>query len=235
MLNLNDLVNSIASKFKGRFIEGHEFYGRKDGRVHPCKIVKVFEVSDRKQYEIEWLRDDQKMRGKALVNGDELTVRNPPFTKQVLKSFIKDSTYRSFPWLLHENLAKKHGISTIPPQEIKSYISPQNGLVVCSRKRKKSGETQSGKVNLILYLTYIFLCSLGSLSIKIVSVDCKKVASEKGIIVYVRRNKITSLLTGKSADGGKRGDDVEGNVLQFFGQTTLRICVHISFITFRLS
>ena len=45
-------------------------------------------------------------------------------------------------------------------------------------------------------------------------------ASEKGIIVYVRRNKLSSLLTGKSADGGKRRDDVEVSLLNFFGQIT---------------
>ncbi|KAG6396274.1 hypothetical protein SASPL_142421 [Salvia splendens] len=168
MLNLKDLVNSIASKFQGPLNEGDEVYGKKDGRLHPCKIVEVVEVADRKQYEVEWLGDDQKMSGNASLNGDELKVKNPPFSKCALKSFIKDSTYRSIPWVLHNHLSKKYGISTIPPEEMKSNISLQNGLVVCSsRKRKRSA----------------------------------KVASEKGIIVYVRRNKLSSLLTGKSADG----------------------------------
>ncbi|XP_057770137.1 LOW QUALITY PROTEIN: uncharacterized protein LOC130989969 [Salvia miltiorrhiza] len=172
MLNLKDLVNSIASKFQGPLTKGDEVYGRKDGRLHLCKIVKVVEVADIKQYEIEWLGHDKTISGKALVNGDELKVKNPPFSKRALKFFIKDSTYRSLPWVLHDNLSKKHGISTIPPEEMKSDISLQNGLVVCSRKRKKREETQSAKV-----------------------------ASEKGIIVYVRRNKLASLLMGKSADG----------------------------------
>ncbi|KAH6812610.1 hypothetical protein C2S51_021628 [Perilla frutescens var. frutescens] len=172
MLNLKDLVSSIASKFQGPFNEGDELYGRKNGRLHPCKIVEIIEVADRKRYEIEWLSDDQKMSGNAFVNGDELTVKNPPFSKRALKSFIKDSTYRSFPWVLHDNLSKRHGISTIAPEELKSNISIQNGLVVCSRKRKRSEETQSAKV-----------------------------ASGKEIIVYVRRNKLTSLLTEKSAGG----------------------------------
>lgn len=175
MLNLKDLVSSIASKFQGPLTEGDELYGRKDGRLHPCKIVEVIEVADRKQYEIEWLGDEQKTRGTAFANADELTVKNPPFSKRALKSFIKDSTYRSLPWVLHDNISKKHGISTIPPGELKSNISIQNGLIVCNRKRKKSEEAQSTKV-----------------------------ASEKEIIVYVRRCKLTSSLTGKSSDGGNQ-------------------------------
>lgn len=159
MLNLKDLVNSIASKFQGPLNVGTELYGRKDGRSHPCKIVEIIEDADQKQYEIEWLGDDRKMTGKALVNGDELTVKNPLFSKSSLKSFIQDSTYRNHPWVLHDNLSKKHGISTIPPEEMKSSISLQNGLVVCRRKRKKNEEMQSAKVNMKLCLTYLIYFS----------------------------------------------------------------------------
>ncbi|KAK6125550.1 hypothetical protein DH2020_040713 [Rehmannia glutinosa] len=140
MLNLKDLVNSIAAKFEGPFSEGSELYGKKDGRLHLCKIIKVVEDSHKTQYEIEWLGGDQKMSGKALLNGDDLTGKNLPFSKRVLKSFIKDSTYRSLPWVLHDNLAKKHGIPTSPPEELKFKYSLQNGLIVCNRKRKRSDE-----------------------------------------------------------------------------------------------
>ncbi|KAL0378170.1 UNVERIFIED_CONTAM: hypothetical protein Sradi_3122500 [Sesamum radiatum] len=163
MLNLKDLVNSIAAKLQGPFAEGAELYGRKDGRLHLCKIIKVIEDANNRQYEIAWLDSDHKRSGKALVNGDELTGKNLPFSKRVLKSFIKDSTYRSIPWVLHDNLAKKHGISTAPPDELKIKVSVQNGLVVCNRKRKKTEETQDAAE-----------------------------ASEKKIKVYMRRNKLTS-------------------------------------------
>ncbi|KAL0449903.1 UNVERIFIED_CONTAM: DDT domain-containing protein DDB [Sesamum latifolium] len=173
MLNLKDLVNSIAAKLQGPFSEGAELYGRKDGRLHLCKIIKVIEDANNRQYEIAWLDSDHKRSGKALVNGDELTGKNLPFSKRVLKSFIKDSTYRSIPWVLHDNLAKKHGISTAPPEELKIKVSMQNGIVVCNRKRKKTEETQN-------------------------AVE----ASENKIKVYTRRNKLTSepSLPGKSAD-----------------------------------
>ncbi|KAL2241313.1 UNVERIFIED_CONTAM: hypothetical protein Sindi_0772500 [Sesamum indicum] len=173
MLNLKDLVNSIAVKLQGPFSEGAELYGRKDGRLHLCKIIKVTEDANNRQYEIAWLDSDHKRSGKALVNGDELTGKNLPFSKRVLKSFIKDSTYRSIPWVLHDHLAKKHGISTAPPEELKIKVSMQNGLVVCNRKRKKTEETQNAAE-----------------------------ASEKKIKVYTRRNKLTSepSMPEKSAD-----------------------------------
>ncbi|KAK4393709.1 DDT domain-containing protein DDB [Sesamum angolense] len=59
---------------------------KRSGQFNCCKVTR--------QYEIAWLDSDHKRSGKALVNGDELTGKNPPFSKRVLKSFIKDSTYR---------------------------------------------------------------------------------------------------------------------------------------------
>ncbi|KAL8473365.1 hypothetical protein ACS0TY_030267 [Phlomoides rotata] len=175
MLNLKDLVDSISAKLLGPFPEGAEMYGRKDGRLHLCKITKVVEAADKKQYEIEWLSGDNKMSGKALLNDDALTLKNPPFSKRVLKSFIKDSTYRSLPWVLHDNISKKHSISSTPPEELKINVSIQNGLVVCNKKRKRSEEKQNTVV-----------------------------ASEKKIIVYTRRNKLNShpSLWVKITDGG---------------------------------
>ncbi|GER49664.1 DDT domain-containing protein [Striga asiatica] len=140
MLNLKDLVNSIAAKFQGPFSEGDELYGKRDGRLHMCKIIKIVEDADLTKYEIEWLDDGQKKRGKTLLNGDDLSVKNPPFSKLVLKAFIKDSTYRNLPWVLHDKLAKAHGIPTSPPEELKSQCCLQNGLIVCNRKRKKIEE-----------------------------------------------------------------------------------------------
>ncbi|CAI9758365.1 unnamed protein product [Fraxinus pennsylvanica] len=138
MLTLRDLANSIAAKLQGPFSEGAILYGKKDGRLHRCKIVKVSEEADKTHYEVAWLGSDNKVIGKALLKGEDLTGKKLPFTRAVLKSFIKDSTYRSFPWVLHDSLVKKHGISTSPPEELKSKISIQDGLVVSNRKRKRS-------------------------------------------------------------------------------------------------
>ncbi|CAA2967409.1 Hypothetical predicted protein [Olea europaea subsp. europaea] len=148
MLTLKDLANSIAAKLQGPFSEGAVLYGKKDGRLHRCKIVKVPEEADKTEYEVAWLGSDNKVTGKALVKGEELTGKKLPFTRAVLKSFIKDSTYRSFPWVLHDSLAKKHGISTAPPRELKNKISIQDGLIVSNRKRKRSDDEKiTGEAN----------------------------------------------------------------------------------------
>ncbi|KAL3630260.1 hypothetical protein CASFOL_023244 [Castilleja foliolosa] len=173
MLNLKDLVDSIAAKFQSPFSEGAELNGKRDGRLHTCKILKIIEDGDETQYEVEWLHDNEKVSGNTLLNGDELSEKNPPFSKRVLKAFIKDSTYRSLPWVLHDNLAKKHEISTSLPEELKSMYSSQNGLIVSCRKRKKNEDRKAVE------------------------------ASEKEIRVYTRRHKLASgsSLTAKSADG----------------------------------
>ncbi|KAL3834209.1 hypothetical protein ACJIZ3_008945 [Penstemon smallii] len=107
MMNLKDLVNSIAAKFQGPFSNGAEIYGTMDGHLHPCKIVKVIEDANKTQYEIEWLGTDEKKSKNELINGDDLTEKS----------------------VLHDNLAKKHGISTAPPDGLKFKISIQNRLV----------------------------------------------------------------------------------------------------------
>ncbi|KAL6520010.1 hypothetical protein OROHE_017153 [Orobanche hederae] len=181
MLNLKDLVHSIAAKFQGPFSVGTELYGKKDGRRHLCKIIKVVEDAHETQYEIEWLDGDQKMNGNALLNGDELTEKNPLFSKLVLKSFIKDSTYQSHPWVLHDNIAKKHGIPTSLPEELKPNCSVQNGLIVRNRKRRRVEEPQKTLE-----------------------------ANEKDIKVYMRRHKLTSesySLPVKSSDGVNPQDE----------------------------
>ncbi|KAL6551902.1 hypothetical protein OROGR_008056 [Orobanche gracilis] len=181
MLNLKDLVHSIAAKFQGPFSEGTELYVKKDGHLRLCKIIKVVEDAHETQYEIEWLDGDQKMNGNALLNVDELTEKNPLFSKLVLKSFIKDSTYRSLPWVLHDNIAKKHGIPTSLPEELKPNFSVQNGLIIRNRKRKRVRGPQRTLE-----------------------------ANEKDIKVYMRRHKLTSessSLLVKSLDGVNPQDE----------------------------
>ncbi|CAK9187693.1 unnamed protein product [Ilex paraguariensis] len=138
ILTLKDLVTTIAAKLQQSLSEGNELYGRKSNRVYPCKIVKVLESkADKTLYEVVWLGKDKKITGNAVISGDDL-VRKLPFTRAVLKSFIRESTYRSVPWVLHENLARKHGISTNPPEVLRSKIFLQDGHIVCNRKRRKT-------------------------------------------------------------------------------------------------
>lgn len=141
MLTLKDLVNKIATKLQENLSEGTELYGKTNNRVYPCKIVKVLvEEADRTQYEVMWLDKDKKITGNAVVNAEDLVRKKLPFSRDVLKSFIRESTYRSVPWVLHDNLARKHGISTDPPEELRSKVSLQDGRVVIIKKRSVKEE-----------------------------------------------------------------------------------------------
>ncbi|XP_037492140.1 DDT domain-containing protein DDB_G0282237 isoform X1 [Jatropha curcas] len=154
MLSLKDLADTIAMKLQTHLFVGAELQGRKNGGLYHCKILKVLEEGTGKtQYEVAWLDKDNKITETSVASRDDLTWKKFPLSRGILKSFIRESTYRSAPWVLHNNLAQKHGISTDPPQELKGKISIQGGLVVCNKKRKdledRKGaveeEKQSGK------------------------------------------------------------------------------------------
>ncbi|XP_043709053.1 DDT domain-containing protein DDB_G0282237-like [Telopea speciosissima] len=136
MLKLGDLVKSICTKLQERFMEGLEVNGRKDNCVYPCKILRVLEDVEIVQYEVGWLSNDKKVTGSSIVNVDDLILKKLPFTRNVLKSFIRESTSRSFPWVVHDKLAKKHGISTETPEELREKLSTQDGCLGSNRRRK---------------------------------------------------------------------------------------------------
>lgn len=124
MLSIRDLVTSVAAKLRERLLEGTEIYGRKNNRIYPCKIVKVIEEEvEKTQYQVEWLDKDKKVTENAVVSGDDLIKKKLPVSRDVLKSFIRESTYRSAPWVLHDKLALKYGISTNLPEELRNKIS----------------------------------------------------------------------------------------------------------------
>lgn len=155
MLKLKDLVNTIAEKLQERMLEGSELYGRKNNRIYPCKIVKVLtEEADKTQYQVAWLDKEKNITGNAVVDREDLIRKKLPFSRYVLKSFIRESTYRSVPWVLHDNLAQKHGISTDPPEEIRHKICLKDGRVVINRKRKK---TEVNRCNNVIITDYLFL------------------------------------------------------------------------------
>lgn len=138
MLPLRDLVSTITAKLQESLFEGVELYGRKDDGVYLCKILKVLEESaDSTRYEVAWLDKDKKSIGSTVVNGEDLTRKKLPFTREVLKSFIRESTYRSVPWVLHDKLARKHGISSNPPKELRDKVFLKDGQIVSNKKRKK--------------------------------------------------------------------------------------------------
>ena len=52
-----------------------------------------------------------------------------PFQKPLLKTFIRDSATigltKNAPAVVHEKLARKYGISTEPPEELKDLLAPK--------------------------------------------------------------------------------------------------------------
>ncbi|XP_047310794.1 DDT domain-containing protein DDB_G0282237 [Impatiens glandulifera] len=141
MLTLKALVTTIAKKLQEPLLEGIELLGKRNNRVYPCKILKVLDVDGKAEYEVEWLDKDKKTVANDIVNEEVLIRRKLPFTRDVLKSFIRESTYRSGPWVIHDNLAKKYGISSHPPQELKHIVSLKEGKIVNS---KKDGKHENG-------------------------------------------------------------------------------------------
>ncbi|KAJ6807274.1 DDT domain-containing protein [Iris pallida] len=128
-LTLKDLVDAINSNLQENLYEGLELHGRNEQSVCACKIVKKLKSRGTIQYQVGWLDRDRKITGTSIVNADDLIHKRTPFSRAVLKAFIRESTSRSAPWVVHEKLAKKHGISTQLPEGLRDKFTVQNGLL----------------------------------------------------------------------------------------------------------
>jgi len=137
MLPLKDLADSIAEKLQEQLFVGAQLYGKKNDRVRPCKVLKVMqEDAENVRYVVAWLDENNNIIEREEVSSQDLVQKKPCFSRNILKSFIRKSTYRNAPWVLHDKLAKKHGISTDIPEELRRKFFFNNGLVVCTKKRK---------------------------------------------------------------------------------------------------
>ncbi|CAN1342755.1 Rhamnogalacturonate lyase, partial [Linum perenne] len=142
MLSLKDLVATVRAKLQEYKFVGDELHARKGESVFPCKILKILEDSNGKTcYEIEWLERSKEVTGISVVNGFDLIRKKKLFSRHILKSFIRESTYRRDPWVLHDQLAEKHGISNNQPEELKDSVFILNG-VICDKKRKSVGDVE---------------------------------------------------------------------------------------------
>ncbi|KAK7318379.1 hypothetical protein RJT34_03078 [Clitoria ternatea] len=137
MLPLKELADSIAEKLQLRLFVGAELFAKKGHGLCPCKILKVTQKEDDKFcYEVAWLDKNKNVGEKAEVSAEDLVQKKPLVSRNVLKSFIRESTYRNAPWVLHDALAKDHGISTEIPKELKGRVFFKDGFLICSKKRK---------------------------------------------------------------------------------------------------
>lgn len=152
MLSLKDLATTIAEKLQKHLFVGAELYGRKENDVFACKITKVLDEDPEKiQYEVAWLDKNKKVMENSLVSREDLIQKKVLFSRNVLKSFIRDSTYRSAPWVVHDKLARNHGISTDLPEELRGQVFFKDGLLVCNKKRRKNEE--DGKIDKVISIT----------------------------------------------------------------------------------
>ncbi|XWS44546.1 hypothetical protein CRYUN_Cryun15aG0055300 [Craigia yunnanensis] len=149
MLSLRDLADVIAKKLQKDLFVGAQLYGRKDGGLYPCRVLKLVENGvDKIQYEVAWVGKNKETTESAILLGEDLVWKKTPFSRDILKSFIRESTCRSIPWVLHEKLAQKHGISTDPPKELRSRFFFQDGQLVNRMKKRKNKNTNNvGEIN----------------------------------------------------------------------------------------
>ncbi|KAK4264645.1 hypothetical protein QN277_025796 [Acacia crassicarpa] len=149
MLPLRDLADAIGEKLQEQVYVGAELHGKKDDGEHPCKILKVVQEGvDEFRYEIAWLDKNRKTIEKAELSAKDLVQKKFPFSRNILKSFIRESTYRNAPWVIHDELARNYGISTDIPEELKGRAFFNNGLLICNKKRKNEdvdGEAENCK------------------------------------------------------------------------------------------
>ncbi|KAL9329812.1 hypothetical protein ACSQ67_004815 [Phaseolus vulgaris] len=149
MLPLKDLADSIGEQLQKRLFVGAELHGKKDDGVHPCRILKVIPKGvNTFCYEVAWLDKNKNITQQAELCAEDLVHKKPLFSRNILKSFIRESTYRNAPWVLHDELAKNHGISIDIPEELRRRVFYRDGLLICSKKRKNEEsleDTDNGK------------------------------------------------------------------------------------------
>jgi len=115
---LKDLVEAIYTRLHEHLFEGLELQGMKEQSVYACKVLKILEDRNTVQCEVGWLDKDKKITETSIVRADDLIRKKPPYSRSVLKAFIRESTSQSAPWVVHQNLAKKHGITIEPPEDL---------------------------------------------------------------------------------------------------------------------
>ncbi|KAL9278884.1 putative transcription factor & chromatin remodeling DDT family [Arabidopsis thaliana] len=143
-LSLKDLADKIATELQDCFFPGAELFGERDGELHPCKILRIVSDGDSKpQYEVGFLDKNKEVDDNTVLFGEDLSWKKFPFSRNFLKSFIRDSTCHSIPWVVNDYLAKAHEITRKIPKELQNKYVFQNGELVQQRKQ----EDKTGREN----------------------------------------------------------------------------------------
>jgi len=123
MLKINDLVIMILDTLRDTFVEGEELLGKLGNSSLPCMITKVLACKGGSSYEVRWLSESKDSISRSFLDKKNLIRRKIPFSRDLLKLFIKESTFQNNPWVVQNNLAKEYGLSTKPPCELEDKIT----------------------------------------------------------------------------------------------------------------
>ncbi|KAK8934849.1 hypothetical protein KSP39_PZI014378 [Platanthera zijinensis] len=127
-LNLKDLVSKIHMDLQKNLYKGLELHAKQGESVCVCKIIEIMKDREIIRYKVGWIDKEKKVTDMSVVSAEDLVLKKAPFSKNILKAFIRQSTWRASPWLVNEKLAKKHGI-----------LNGQIGAFDISRDSKKGG------------------------------------------------------------------------------------------------
>lgn len=111
-LNLKDLVSKIHMDLQKNLYKGLELHAKKGESVCVCKILEIMKDREITRYKVGWIDKEKKVTDMSVVSEEDLILKKAPFSKNILKAFIRESTCKASPWLINEKLAEKHGILT---------------------------------------------------------------------------------------------------------------------------
>lgn len=133
VLRIDELVDRIYKAFKDQYVLGEEVLGIRGDFQFPCRIVRAMSEpgSDNPQYEVTWLDGDGKRGDTTLESVNNLMRKKHPFTRALLKAFIRESatsaSTRNAPWSVQDKLARRYKISLEPveePEEVECEDGP---------------------------------------------------------------------------------------------------------------
>jgi hypothetical protein len=114
----------IYGRLQEDLFEGLELHAKKDGSEAACKILKVIGSGNTKSYEVGWIDQDNAVISTSVLRAEDLIRKKAPSGRNMLKLFIRESTSQNSPWIVHEDLAKKFGIPTEPPEDMMVNVFP---------------------------------------------------------------------------------------------------------------
>ncbi|CAM6024856.1 unnamed protein product [Sphagnum balticum] len=147
-LRIDELVDRLYKNFKERFVVGEVVVGVHEASPCMCRILKILEDANdgSHQYEVAWLDDDNRRIGTSKESADNLKRKKVPFSRALLKAFVRESASsgpsRNSPWSVHDKHARKYKIALVAPEQIKPKETPSKRTPPSERGRRKEQPIQ---------------------------------------------------------------------------------------------